>query len=280
MEKERYIENLFIEKKYIDTDKIFLMVSGILIAIYLFFICMPVGAIIKYSGISNIGNSIKNIESIQALYLSGITSSITLVLTFLLGTPTAFYLSRGKKSKINKFIGILLETPMVLPPAVAGIGLLLAFGTNGIASSMLSHLKVEVVFTPIAVILAQFFVASVFYVQLLRTALESVPKEIFEVSYVMGASKFQTVFYIILPIVKNSIIAGLILTWIRAMGEFGATIMFAGNIMGKTRTTALLVYTLMQTDFTKAVAFSGLIYLISFSMLLLVKLFFIKGECY
>ncbi|MBC8059898.1 MAG: ABC transporter permease subunit [Clostridiaceae bacterium] len=274
MEKEK---NKYI---YIDTDKIYFTISAIFIALYLFLICIPVISIIRFAGISNISNSIKNIESLQALYLSIKTSSITLILTFLLCTPTAFYLSKGKKTNANKLIGILLETPMVLPPAVAGIGLLLAFGNKGIPGSLFSHLNIEIVFTPIAVVLAQFFVASVFYVQLMRTALDSVPKEIFDVSYVMGASKFQTAFYIILPLVKKSIISGLMLTWIRAMGEFGATIMFAGNIISKTRTTALLVYTFMQTDFTTAVAFSGFIYFISFSLLLLIKLFFIKEECY
>lgn len=247
-----------------------LFITAAFAVLYFCFVALPVISIFRISGISNISAIIQNQEVETAIKLSLMTSGITLVLTFLLGTPVAFFVS-AKKGMLAKAGEIIVHLPTILPPAVAGIGLLLAFGRNGIIGHLFSVKKIDIVFTPLAVILAQLFVSSAFYIQILKNGIDSVEKEIYEASFVFGAGKMETFFRIILPMMKKNIIAGLIVSWTRAMGEFGATIMFAGNIVGKTRTMPLQIYTLMQMDIGLAASVSVILFLISFCMLFIVK---------
>ncbi|AOR24758.1 ABC transporter permease [Clostridium taeniosporum] len=242
-----------------------------LIVIYVCFLIVPIIGLIKYSGIKKILETINNVDNIYCLKLSMKTSLISLLLTFLFGTPTAFYLSKISKNKIPKIVDIIVELPIVLPPAVVGIGLLLAFGDNGIIGSIFSKLGYSITFTPIAVIIAQLFVSSSLYIKVLKNSIQDIPKEIFEVSYVLGASKITTIIKVIIPMLKRTVISALILSWIRALGEFGATLMFAGNVMNKTRTIPLQIYTYMQTDIKMATAFAGILYILSFIMILTIR---------
>ena len=209
-----------------------------------------------------------------ALKISIQTTSITVLFIFLLCTPVVFYLSGKKGSMLSKILEILVTMPTVLPPAVAGIGLLLAFGREGIAGAFLKQFNIEVVFTPSAVILAQFFVASGFYIQVLKTGVDSIGPEIFEVSYLFGLGKVETFYRVILPMMAKPLIAGLMLSWTRALGEFGATIMFAGNMTGKTRTIPLQIYTLLQMDVVSAASVSMLLFIVSFLVLYIFKVMF------
>ncbi len=135
----------------------------------------------------------------------------------------------------------------------------------------LSQFQINIAFTSIAVIIAQFYVSSPFYIQVLVTALDNVPKDLYEASYVLGVGKLETLMKVILPMLIKVVFAGLIMSWIRALGEFGATMMFAGNILDQTRTIPLQVYTLMQADIKMAAAVSVILFLISFIMLGIVK---------
>lgn len=254
-----------------NVDIIFVLVNLIMVIIYICILAFPIIAIIRYSGFCNIINILSNSKYVSVMKLSFQTSLVSALCTFLLGTPTVFFILSRKNSILTKILDTIVHIPVVFPPAVAGIGLLLSFGRNGMVGSLLERYNIEITFTPIAVIIAQFFVSSVFYVQILKTAVDKIPSEICEASYVFGAGKVQTVLKVILPMSKKAVISGLILSWIRALGEFGATIMFAGNILYKTRTIPLQIYTLMQTDIETAAAFSAILFILSFCTLLVVK---------
>lgn len=253
-------------------EKILFPTIVCMVVIYIFLLVFPILSLMKYAGVYNILRNIRNEENANCILLSLTTSLISLVITFLFGTVTAFYIANISNNKIAKLLDSIVEMPIVLPPAVAGIALLLALGSNGFIGSFLSQYKIDIVFTPIAVVIAQVFVSSAFYVRVLRDSIKKVPDEIFEVTYVLGAGKIETNIKIIIPMLKNSIISGLILAWVRSMGEFGATLMFAGNILNKTRTIPLEIYTLMQSDIKTATAFAAILYILSFSMLVIVRM--------
>ncbi|SMC25114.1 molybdate transport system permease protein [Clostridium acidisoli DSM 12555] len=243
---------------------------GIMV-IYLVILIFPILSMIKFSGLQHLIEAFKNSDNISTVFLSINTSLIALLFTFILGTPTAFFINGMTNKFISKLLDIIVEMPVVLPPAVAGIALLLTFGSNGVVGRFLVAHGINIIFTPVAVVIAQFFVSSAFYVRVLRDAVRGIPDEIFEATYVMGAGKVETIFRIVIPMLKKSIISGLILAWIRSMGEFGATLMFAGNILHKTSTIPLQIYTYMQTDVQTATAFATVLYVLSFVMLILVR---------
>lgn len=254
-------------KYFICKESLLLGFAAIAVLTYFILIVLPVLSIFKMAGVVDFIDAITREETIYAMKLSFITTTVSMLLTFVFGTPVVYYLSCTKSRLFKKAAGAIVTLPTVLPPAVAGIGLLLTFGRNGILGMYLSKIGVELTFTPIAVILAQFFVASTFYIQVLKNGVEAVGPEIFEASYVFGAGRAETFFRIIIPMLKKNVIAGLVVSWTRALGEFGATIMFAGNIYGKTRTMPLQIYTLMQTDIKIAAAVSAVLFLITFIML-------------
>ncbi|URZ02440.1 ABC transporter permease [Clostridium felsineum] len=259
------------KNQYFDRDKFFIILFSLLTTIYIIILCLPIASIVRYSGISSILITIQDSESLSAIKLSLETSLVSLFFTFFLGTPTAFFITLRKKLLLTRLIDLIIEIPITLPPAAAGIALLLAFGKNGILGGFFSRYNIQLTFTPTAVVLSQFFVSSIYYIQVLKTSLETVPIEIFEASYVLGCGKVETAIRVIIPMLKKSVISGLILTWIRSMGEFGATIVFAGNVMNKTTTMPLLIYTFMQTNIAKSAAFSLVLYIISFIILFLIK---------
>ncbi|OMH20037.1 molybdate ABC transporter permease [Clostridium pasteurianum] len=243
-----------------------------LTAIYFVMLIFPIISMIRYSGGSHIIQTLYDQDNIKTIILSFVTSLIALIFTFIIGTPTAFCINFVRNKVLSKILDIFVEIPVVLPPAVAGIALLLAFGKNGVVGNFLSNHGINVIFTSTAVIIAQFFVSSALYVRVLRDSVKSVPIELFEVSYVLGAGKIETIIKIMIPMLKKSIVSGLILAWIRSLGEFGATLMFAGNIIGKTRTIPLQIYTYMQDDIKMATAFATILYIMTFVLLLLVRL--------
>jgi len=243
-----------------------LLITAVLTVFYIMIIALPVGSIFRRAGLTGILAAAGSGETLSVLGFSLATSGIALFFTFFLGTPVVYLLTSGRGT-MTRLCGIVVNLPTMLPPAVAGIGLLMAFGRQGMVGAILERMSVQIVFTPLAVILAQFFVSSAFYVQILRTGVNSVEREIYEASYVFGAGRLETFMRIILPMMKRNIAAGLMVAWTRAVGEFGATIMFAGNIQGRTRTVPLQIYTLMQTDYRAAASVSAILFLFSFLLL-------------
>lgn len=177
----------------------------------------------------------------QALRLSLTTSLISLVIILVLGTPLAYALARRRFRGV-RLVDTLVDLPIVLPPAVAGIALLMAFGRQGVVGQWLAELGVTVGFTTSAVVMAQIFVAAPFYVRSAKSGLLDVLPDVEEAAAVDGATPWAVFRDMTLPLALPGIAAGAVLAWARALGEFGATIMFAGNFPGVTQTMPLAIY--------------------------------------
>jgi molybdate transport system permease protein len=182
-----------------------------------------------------------------AVSLSLATTTITVILIFILGTPLAYFLARHQ-FRLKGLVSTLIELPIVMPPVVAGLALLATFGRRGLIGLHLANLNITITFSVTAVILAQLFVAIPFYIRAAQSRFESLPREYEDAAAVDGADQWYTFWHITLPLSGRAMIAGLILSWARALGEFGATILFAGNLPGRTQTMPLLVYSALERD--------------------------------
>ena len=164
-----------------------------------------------------------------------------------------------------------MDLPIVLPPSVAGLALLFAYGRNGIAGESLELLGVTLPFTTLAVIVARVFVGSPFYIRAARAGFHAVTPEVEEAARVDGASESTVLGHITLPLAAPAIGAGLVLAWARALGEFGATILFAGNLAGRTQTLPLLVYSEFQDSLEAAMAAATILVLAALGVLITVR---------
>jgi molybdate transport system permease protein len=208
----------------------------------------------------------------DALMLTAITNAIALSVIILVGTPAAYLLGR-RRFRGRVFVITLVEIPLVLPPTVAGIGLLAAFaGRIGLLSSIFDPLGVNVVFTTTAVVLAICFVAGPFYIRQAIAAFETLDRDILDAARVDGASKLRLLTGISIPLCSAGLAAGAALAFARGVGEFGATIMFAGNLRGVTQTLPLLIYQDFELSFDLALAISALLVVVSAAVLITVKL--------
>jgi molybdate transport system permease protein len=187
----------------------------------------------------------------NAVFLSVVTTFLTVCVTVVMGTPLAFILARWK-FPFKNFINVLVELPIVLPPAVAGLALLVAFGRRGLLGPTLETLGITLPFTTAAVVVAQTFVSAPFFVRSAIVGFQSVPVEIEDAARVDGAGGLALFWYITLPLSRLSLYAGLVLSWARALGEFGATILFAGSFQGRTQTMPLLVYNVLESNINAA----------------------------
>jgi molybdate transport system permease protein len=184
---------------------------------------------------------------LPAAALSLGTTAVAVLVTVLLGTPLAYFLARDR-FPLKRALIVLIEMPIVMPPVVAGLALLSAFGRRGLIGMPLAELGITIPFTATAVILAQVFVSAPFYIRAAQSRFESVPREYEDAAAVDGAGRWLTFFYVILPQSGRALLTGLILSWARALGEFGATILFAGSLQGRTQTMPLLVYAALERD--------------------------------
>lgn len=206
----------------------------------------------------------------QAISLSMLTTFTTALVTLLIGTPTAYYLSH-RHYRFHRLVDTLVDLPTILPPAVAGVALLMAFGRRGIAGAWLASLGITLPFTPAAVIIAQTFIAAPLYIKSAAQGFASVDSELRKSAALDGASRWQTFRFIMLPMAWPSIINGLVMTWSRALGEFGATIIFAGNFPGRTQTMPLAIYIGFELDLNVALTLALVLVCLSFATLLLIK---------
>jgi molybdate transport system permease protein len=208
---------------------------------------------------------------LDALRLSLITSTSASLVVMLLGLPVA-YLLATRNFPGKRLVEVLLELPMVLPPTVAGVGLLVAFGRTGLAGGVLSWLGVTLPFTTVGVVVAQAFVAAPFFVGASRAGLSGVDRRFLDAAATLRATPARTFARVMLPLALPSILAGVAMSWARALGEFGATITFAGNMPGVTQTMPLAVYLALQTDLEAALALSVLLLAASVAVLLTLRL--------
>lgn len=207
---------------------------------------------------------------ILAIWLSLTTSTLTVIIGICIATPAAWQLAR-RKVHGRMWIDTLIDLPTVMPPTVAGIALLMAFGRNGLLGRSLDAIGITIAFSTAAVVLAQMFVAIPFYLKSAITGFAEVPTEFEEAAAVDGASLTWIFWHITLPLARRSLFTGAVLTWARALGEFGATILFAGNFPGRTQTMPLAIYVGFELDLSVALTLSAILLVISFSVLFVVK---------
>jgi molybdate transport system permease protein len=209
--------------------------------------------------------------AVDALRVTAETNLIAMVLILGFGTPAAYWISTHRGA-LRDVLVTLIELPLVLPPAVAGVGLLVAFGRAGILGDEIEALGVDIAFTKVAVILAVTFVASPFYVRTAIASFETVDPTLPAAARTLGAGRGRVFFRVMLPLSRGGLGAGAALAFARGLGEFGATIMFAGSLQGVTQTLSLAIYEQFDVDFTVALAISALLISISAAVLLSVKL--------
>lgn len=237
-------------------------------ALLLAFIVVPIIALIVTLSWSEFVAGIQHRSVLPALKLSLTTTAISLGIVVTLGTPLAWMLSR-RQGRAIQIVETIVRLPAVLPPAVAGLALLLAFGRMGLLGKHLPH---SIVFTTTAVIMAEVFVSAPFYLQSAISAFRGIDDSLLVVGRSLGASRARVFFRIALPLAAPALISGAAMAWARALGEFGATLMFAGSKEGVTQTLTLAVYDTYQTDLAAAQAISVLLVVIAFTLLLVLTL--------
>ncbi len=239
------------------------MLLAIVAIVGLLFLILPIVALIIRAIQTQAWEEMAGGSLVPAVLLSFFTTTITLLLTILVGTPLAYFLAR-RQFRGKRFFSVLIELPVVLPPAVAGLGLLVAFGRRGLFGPVLGSIGVSLPFTTAAVVLAQTFVAAPFFIRAAQVAFQMVEPEIEAAGRVDGADGLILFWEITLPLSSRALGAGLALSWARALGEFGATILFAGSLQGVTQTMPLLIYKEFERNINAAI-WAGLI-LIAFAL--------------
>ena len=207
----------------------------------------------------------------EALVLSLASTTVSLVLVVGMGLPLAWWLAR-RPPRGATVIETLVDLPIVLPPSVAGLALLLVFGRRGLLGDELALVGVSIPFTIVAVVLAQTFVAMPFFVRAARAGIRAVDRDLEDAARVDGATETAVTRQVTIPLAASALSAGLVMAWARALGEFGATIMFAGNIAGRTQTLPLLVYSEFQGSLDASLAAAAILALAAAGVLVAVRL--------
>ncbi|MCU0483563.1 MAG: ABC transporter permease [Chloroflexi bacterium] len=210
---------------------------------------------------------------LEALRLSLATTAVSLAITVAIGLPLAFVFARHRFRGVA-IVEIAVSLPIVLPPSVAGLALLLVFGRRGLLGEPLDLLGVSVPFTTLAVVIAQVFVSAPFFVRSAKAGIAAIDRDLEDAARVDGASDRQLLRAITLPLAGGALAAGLLMSWARSLGEFGATIMFAGNVAGRTQTLPLVVYGEFQGgDLEASIAAAVILVLAAVAVLLAVRVF-------
>ncbi len=223
----------------------------------LLFLTLPLVALVLRAFANPALDAVSLDAMADAVWLSALTTFGAMLLTVLFGTPLAYALARWR-FPLRGLVSVLIQLPIVLPPAVAGLALLVAFGRRGLFGPTLDSLGVSLPFTTLAVVLAQTFVAAPFFIRSAQVGFASIPREIEDAARVDGAGGWPLFRYITLPLSARALFAGLVLAWARALGEFGATVLFAGSLQGRTQTMPLLIYNIIERDINAAV-WTGLV---------------------
>ena len=236
----------------------------------LLFLLLPLVALILRVDPVALPANLVNPQVQQAVSLSLLTTGVSTWLALLFGTPLAYLLAR-RHFRGRTTIDTLLDLPMVLPPSVAGIALLLTFGRRGLVGAYLADLGITIAFTPLAVILAQLFVGAPFYVKAAAAGFGGIDQELEQAAALDGANRWAILRYITIPLAWPTLFGGAVMTWARALGEFGATIIFAGNFPGRTQTMPLAIYIGFELDLAVALTLAVILLTISFIALFVVK---------
>ena len=243
----------------------------VLLALFLLFVTLPVASLFLRISPEAFFRSLADPVVLDALVLSLATATVSTVIVVLFGTPLALVNARCDY-RGREIVDTLTDLPIVLPPAVAGIALLMAFGRRGVVGQYLDGSGIPVAFPTVAVILAQVFVASPFYIRQARASFEAIDRLYEDAARTLGASPTTVALRITIPLAWSGLVSGAILSFARALGEFGATIMFAGNFQGRTQTMPLAIYTTMQGDLTAAISLAIVLVVISFAVIAAVQI--------
>lgn len=250
-------------------SRLFKVILALICGVCVLFLISPIIALFTFSWRGSL-DLIFDSFVMQALIISLKSTFISLLIIIALGMPTAYYMARyyfwGKG-----FVEIILQLPLVLPPAVAGLLLLVTFGRNGLLGKYLSPFGIQLPFTFIAVVIAQVFIAMPIFIQAARTGFEKVDRELENCAAVLGGSTLQIFLGVTIPLSKNALITGAILSWARALAEFGATMLFAGNLAGKTQTLPLAIYTAMEVDLNLSMGIAVCLVVVSIAVLIILK---------
>ena len=245
-----------------------------LAALFALFLGLPVAILIARSLLDGTLVGVAGSSDVLvALVLSLTTTALSLVLTVTFGLPLAVVLAR-RTFRGKWLVEAIVDLPIVLPPSVAGLALLLVFGRRGALAGPLGTIGVDVAFTTLAVILAQTFVSAPFFVRAARTGFASIDADLEDAARVDGASERAVFRRITVPLAAGALAGGLVMSWARALGEFGATIMFAGSIEGVTRTLPLVVYSMFQGgNLDASIAAAAILVLAALGVLIAVRAF-------
>lgn len=218
-----------------------------------------------------LGDNLTSGFVLDALRLSAITSTISLAVSVLVGTPLAYLLAR-REFRGKTLIDILIDLPLVLPPTVAGVALLVAFGRRGMVGQYLDDWGLRIAFTTTAVVLAQIFVSAPLYIRTAKAGFESVEPVYEGVASTLGASPLRSFWRITVPLAAPSLVAGAILCWARALSELGATLIFAGSLRGETQTMPLAIIAAFESGRSIDVSIALSLILVGAALVLLTML--------
>jgi molybdate transport system permease protein len=247
------------------------LASAAVIAVVLAFLVLPIVALATYQPLHHLIAGFGSRVATDAILVSLKTNAIAFVAMIGLGTPFAYILARAR-FRGRAVVLTLVELPLVMPPAVAGLGLLVAFGRLGLLGHTLRALGIDLAFTQAAVVIAIVFVASPFYLRGAIAAFEAVDPALIDVARTLGAGPLRRMLTVAVPVAAGGLGAGAAVAFARGVGEFGATILFAGSLQGSTQTLPLAVYSLFDANLDQAIAIGVLLIIVSAAILLTAKL--------
>ena len=249
---------------------------GLLSGLLLLLVALPIAGLLFSAPPRQLLAGLSDPLVVPALRLTLFTTTVSLLVILTCGTPLAWVIARrtsraGRASRIWRALETLVELPVVLPPAVAGVALLLAFGRRGLLGPALAAAGIGLPFTRAAVVVAQTFVAAPFYFQAAIAAFRRLDPDLILVARTLGARPPRLLFTVAIPVSWPSLAGGAAMSWARALGEFGATLMFAGNMSGRTQTLPLAIYTALESDLRTAQSLSILLVAIAFALLVAIR---------
>jgi molybdate transport system permease protein len=253
------------------SNKMVAAALAVIVIIFLLFIILPILSVFLKIDTDQVLSQLGDERILNAISLGLLTSAVATVVSFVLAVPTAYFLAT-RQFRGKAIITTLFDLPIVLPPAVAGVALLLTFAPRGLLGPLLTPIGVTIPGSVIAVVLAQMFVASPFILSSTKAGFEDVDQNVVNSARILSGSRLRVFVTVTIPLCARAILLGTMMTWARSMGEFGATIMFAGNLPGITQTMPLAIYTLMTQSQSAGIVLSAVMIAISFSILIAVKL--------
>jgi molybdate transport system permease protein len=234
------------------------------------FLLLPVAALVLTLRWADFVGGLRHPLLGPALRLSLLTTGTSVALVVVLGSLLAWRVARHP-GRASRWMEAITQLPAVIPPAVAGVGLLLAFGRRGLIGGWLAAHGIALAFTTPAVVMAEAFVSAPFFVQAAIAAFRRIDENLLVVARTLGASPFRAFLRVGLPLAAPGLVAGAAMSWARSLGEFGATLLFAGNLTGRTQTLPLAVYTAMESDLRAAQALSLVMVAVAFALLFVLR---------